>query len=101
MSDESKQDSAASFADVAVDFRLPDGAQFSAVYNATRVEWAVQLVIRAQHDALANHGEMRFAANGAGLFSTLAKLDRQYRKEFGLPAAKRGSKGGAKKGRQL
>lgn len=83
------------------EFRLPDGAQFSCMYNAERIEWSVQLIIPAKHDALANHGQLRFAANGRGLFMTLAKVDRQYRKEMCLPAAKRGSKGGAKKGKQL
>lgn len=83
------------------EFRLPDGAQFSCMYNAERIEWSVQLIIPAKHDALANHGQLRFAANGRGLFMTLAKVDRQYRKETGLPAAKRGSRGGAKKGKQL
>jgi len=62
---------------------------------------AVQLIIPARHNALANHGELRFARVGRGLFPTLAKLDKEYRKEMGLPRMKRGTKGGARKGKQL
>lgn len=84
------------------EFRLPDGARFSAVYSAERVEWSVQLIIPAVHNALANHGDILFVMNGRGLFSTQAKLDRQYRRESGLPQIKRGGKkGGARKGKQL
>lgn len=89
------------------EFRLPDGAQFSAVYNAERVEWNAQLIIPARIVGTGRIGELRFAKTGHGIFGTLANLDRQYRREMGLlPPAKHGRKGankkpGAQKGKQL
>lgn len=84
------------------DFRLPDGAQFSAVYDAANVLWSGRLILPAQpHVGTAGVGPMIFAGQGGGVFMLLQKLDRQYRKHMNLPGAKRGSKGGAKKGKQL
>ena len=49
--------------------RLPDGAKFVVVYDATRTQWTGTLTI----------GETVFTGSAGGVFKLLNRLDRQYR----------------------
>jgi hypothetical protein len=49
--------------------RLPDGAKFEVVYDATRTQWTGTLTI----------GDKVFTGSAGGVFKLLNRLDRQYR----------------------
>jgi len=53
--------------------RLPDGAAFAVVYNATRTVWSGHLTV----------GDITVTAEAAAVFKLLSKLDRLYRKAVG------------------
>ena len=55
--------------------RLPNGAKFEVVYDATRTQWTGTLTI----------GEQVFTGSAGGVFKLLNRLDRQYRES--LPPA--------------
>jgi hypothetical protein len=57
--------------------RLPDGAKFEVVYDASQTRWTGTLTI----------GEKVFADSAGGVFKLLNRLDRQYRQSPhpGLP----------------
>ena len=52
--------------------RLPDGAKFEVVYDATRTQWTGTLTI----------GENVFTGSAGGVFKLLNRLDRQYRESL-------------------
>lgn len=57
--------------------RLPDGAKFAVVYDATQMQWTGTLTIGAQV----------FTDAASGLHKLLSQLDRQYRQTLeGAPA---------------
>jgi hypothetical protein len=49
--------------------RLPNGAKFEVVYDATKVQWSGTLTI----------GDKVFTGSASGVFTLLNRLDRQYR----------------------
>lgn len=52
--------------------RLPDGAKFEVVYDASRTQWSGTLTI----------GEKVFTGSAGGVFKLLNRLDRQYRESL-------------------
>jgi hypothetical protein len=59
--------------------RLPDGAKFEVVYDASRTQWTGTLTI----------GEKVFTGSAGGVFKLLNRLDRQYRQSI-PPASPQG-----------
>lgn len=55
--------------------RLPDGAKFEVLYDASQTRWTGKLTI----------GEKVFTDSAGGVFKLLNRLDRQYR--LSLPPA--------------
>jgi hypothetical protein len=64
--------------------RLPDGAKFEVVYDATRTLWTGSLTI----------GETVFSGTAGALFTLLNRLDRQFRQTLPGPAAEPPAKEG-------
>ncbi len=57
--------------------RLPNGAKFEVVYDASRTQWTGTLTI----------GEKAFTGSAGGVFKLLNRLDRQYRDSLGQGAS--------------